>query len=410
LIYGRFVRTAYAVVFVLIAPSMLLGLLLGVPVAAVYILVTAILLLKFGHYISWEICFRRLISEAVGRRVRFRLRKTHKLPYGYRFVLVLPVSVDGNQLVKKSDALSQHLGIPLRLFYSMEALEIDLGDRKTFSSVVRYGDFYRNLPAIQGELVFGIGRTPFGSLYADLASLPHVLIGGLTGSGKTAFLRQMLVWLCETNAPTSLKIFAIDMKGTELTFITDLPHLAAYPAFTYAEAVDTLESLVEELHSRRKLFGEVNSPDIELYRSRTGTTPHRIILVSDELAELTGYENQRGFRGKRRAIQAISTLARLGRAFGIHLVLATQRPDAEVLPGQIKANLPATMAFRCRSEVNSRILLGEQNSDAAHLPPVPGRGIWQHERNELVQAVYLDYSEAEKRINKIKQTLQLGVN
>ena len=86
------------------------------------------------------------------------------------------------------------------------------------------------------------------------------------------------------------------------------------------------------------------------------------------------------------ALGALASLCRLGRSLGIHFLGATQRPDAGVLPGQIKANIPATVAFKVREPVNSRILLGEENSSAATLPPVPGRGIWQWQTETQFQA------------------------
>ncbi len=95
------------------------------------------------------------------------------------------------------------------------------------------------------------------------------------------------------------------------------------------------------------------------------------------------------------ALAALASLCRLGRSLGIHIVGATQRPDAGVLPGQIKANIPATVAFKVREAVNSRILLGEENASAASLPPLPGRGIWQWQTQTQFQAPWLARAEAE---------------
>ena len=100
------------------------------------------------------------------------------------------------------------------------------------------------------------------------------------------------------------------------------------------------------------------------------------------------------------ALGALASLCRLGRSRGIHVVGATQRPDAGVLPGQIKANIPATVAFKVREPVNSRILLGEENSSAATLPPVPGRGIWQWQTETQFQAPWLSRAEAEELLRR----------
>ena len=104
------------------------------------------------------------------------------------------------------------------------------------------------------------------------------------------------------------------------------------------------------------------------------------------------------------ALGALASLCRLGRSLGIHFVGATQRPDAGVLPGQIKANIPATVAFKVREPLNSRILLGEENASAASLPPVPGRGIWQWQTETQFQAPWLARAEAEQLLERAYPT------
>jgi DNA segregation ATPase FtsK/SpoIIIE-like protein len=101
------------------------------------------------------------------------------------------------------------------------------------------------------------------------------------------------------------------------------------------------------------------------------------------------------------ALGALASLCRLGRSLGIHVVGATQRPDAGVLPGQIKANIPATVAFKVREALNSRILLGEENAGAASLPPLPGRGIWQWQTQTQFQAPWLARAEAEAMLARV---------
>ena len=100
------------------------------------------------------------------------------------------------------------------------------------------------------------------------------------------------------------------------------------------------------------------------------------------------------------ALGALASLCRLGRSLGIHFVGATQRPDAGVLPGQIKANIPATVAFKFPEPLNSRILLGEENASAASLPPVPGRGIWQWQTETQFQAPWLARAQAEELLRR----------
>src|SRR5207244_11963822 len=101
------------------------------------------------------------------------------------------------------------------------------------------------------------------------------------------------------------------------------------------------------------------------------------------------------------ALGALASLCRLGRSLGIHFVGATQRPDAGVLPGQIKANIPATVAFKVREALNSRILLGEENAGAASLPPLPGRGIWQWQTQTQFESPWLARAEAEAMLARV---------
>jgi S-DNA-T family DNA segregation ATPase FtsK/SpoIIIE len=133
-----------------------------------------------------------------------------------------------------------------------------------------------------------------------------------------------------------------------------------------------------------------------------------VLVVVDEMAELSAVESaDRDERARRQAaLTSLSRICRLGRATGFHVIASTQRPDADAVPGQIKANIPATVAFRVRSAINSRILLGEDNTAAAALPPIPGRGIWQHDSEIGFQAVWLAKTEAEALVTAAKTRLE----
>ncbi len=310
-----------------------------------------------------------------------------ELVYGYG------ITSNPDLIVKRQANLAHVLGRPVQVEVRTDGVHLKLGVQALGGSI-SYQAFYASDVPANMTLPLGIGQGTFGAIWADLTVLPHLLVGGSTGSGKTSWLRQMLVQLCVTQPCEMLTLVAVDLKATELTILNGLPHLLAPVATDEASVMSVLKHLAEELRERQQLFSAAGCIDLASWNE--GTDRQRlpvVMLVVDELAELTSI-GTKGRTSTRPAYRVLSTLARLGRAFGIHLLLATQRPDADVLPGQIKANVPATLAFRCRSEVNSRILLGESNSAAAHLPQLPGRAIWQHDTTEQIQGVYLSLADA----------------
>jgi hypothetical protein len=249
-----------------------------------------------------------------------------------------------------------------------------------------------------GELVFAVGMGRMGVVWADLAALPHLLIGGLTGAGKSVFVRQLVTWLVLLNPPERLRVGFIDLKGgMELNVFARLPHRLGPVLREWQECGSLLEYMNGELDARQVAFDRAGVVSLaEWNRRYPGSALPYLVLVVDEMAELTAVDS--GDRAEKAARQAqlglLIRLCRLGRAAGIHVICATQRPDADAVPGQLKANLPATMAFRVRDPVNSRVLLGDGNPQAASLPVIPGRGIWQADVQVEVQTPWLDRAEA----------------
>jgi len=261
----------------------------------------------------------------------------------------------------------------------------------------------RQRPA--GDLVFVVGAGRLGSVWADLAELPHLLIGGLTGAGKSVFLRQLVMQLVMANPPERLRVGFIDLKGgMELNVFRRLPHRLGPVLREWQECGTLLEALNADLDRRQAAFDAADVVDLREWNRRyPGAALPYLVLVIDETAELTAVES--GDRAERASRQAqlalLIRLCRLGRAVGIHAICATQRPDADAVPGQLKANLPATMAFRVRDAVNSRVLLGDGNPQAASLPAIPGRGIWQADMQVEVQTPWLGRDEAAQLVASI---------
>jgi DNA segregation ATPase FtsK/SpoIIIE-like protein len=224
-----------------------------------------------------------------------------------------------------------------------------------------------------------------GAPWVDLDSCPHLLVGGMTGGGKSVFLRQALTFLCREHGPEDLQLALIDLKGgVELAHFSYLPHAILPVADSLLAAAEALERVRRELDRRLQ----------EVRAAAAGAPPDappswpRLLVVVDEVAERTCRDlgDDRGACAAQQAASGrLCEIARLGPSVGIHLVCCTQRPDAEAVQGPLKANLAGTVAFRVRAAVNSYILLDSDR--AALLPPHPGRAIWQEDSTDEVQAV-----------------------
>ncbi|MFH1996421.1 MAG: DNA translocase FtsK [Candidatus Omnitrophota bacterium] len=210
-------------------------------------------------------------------------------------------------------------------------------------------------------LKMALGKDIAGSsVVADLASMPHLLIAGATGSGKTVCVNSLIASFLYNARPDDLKFIMIDPKRVELAAYNDLPHLLA-PVVTDAKKVSfVLDWVVREMESRYELFARVGVRNITLYNQKFGKGAGKkipyIVVVIDELADLMMVA-QNEVEG------AITRLAQLSRAVGIHIILATQRPSVDVITGVIKANFPARISFKVASKVDSRTVLDMNGAD-----------------------------------------------
>ena len=212
--------------------------------------------------------------------------------------------------------------------------------------------FYR----IGSPLAITLGRDVSGGpLVADLARMPHLLIAGTTGSGKSVCIAALATCLAMNNAPEDLRMVMIDSKMVELIRFNGLPHLFGKVETNITRILGVLRWVVVEMEHRYKLLEAAKARDIDAYnrhlqrRKDTPTLP-RIIVLIDELADLM-------MSAPDQTEHALVRLAQMARATGIHLVVATQRPSTDVVTGLIKANFPARLAFAVASGVDSRVIL-----------------------------------------------------
>ena len=210
-------------------------------------------------------------------------------------------------------------------------------------------------------LTFALGRDVSGQpVVADLARMPHLLIAGTTGSGKSVCIAAITASLVMNNAPEDLRLVMIDPKMVELVRFNGLPHMYGKVEVDLERIGNVLRWTMGEMDRRYKLLEEARARDIVAYNhkmeKRKQPTLPRVVVIIDELADLmmTAPEQTEG---------SLVRLAQLARATGIHLVVATQRPSTDVVTGLIKANFPARISFAVASSVDSRVILDTQGAE-----------------------------------------------
>ena len=205
-------------------------------------------------------------------------------------------------------------------------------------------------------LTLALGKDITGRpIITDLDDMPHLLIAGTTGSGKTVCVNSLILSLLFKNSPTDLKFVMIDPKMVELMPFNGLPHLLCPVVTDSKKAYTALNWVVGEMEERYRLLSKAGTRNIEAYNEKQEKIPYIIVIV-DEFADLMTVARDQ-------TETAVQRLAQLARAVGIHLILATQRPSVNVITGVIKANLPARISFKVASKVDSRTVLDMNGAD-----------------------------------------------
>ena len=214
------------------------------------------------------------------------------------------------------------------------------------------------------KLTLGLGKDTVGNVFVtDLTKMPHLLIAGATGSGKSVSLNTMIVSILYKATPKEVKFVMIDPKILELSMYDGIPHMMMPVVTDPKEAAAALSALVNEMETRYKIMNETGVRNIEGFnkKARSGSIDYPpmpyIVVVVDELADLM-------MTSGKKVEMYIERLAQKARASGIHLIVATQRPSVDVITGLIKANFPARISFKVTSKVDSRTILDQQGAEA----------------------------------------------
>ena len=253
------------------------------------------------------------------------------------------------------------------------------------------------------KLAIGLGRDISGEpVIADLARMPHLLIAGATGSGKSVCINAIVTSLLMKAKPNEVKLMMIDPKMVELSVYNGIPHLLIPVVTDPKKASQALKKVVEEMERRYELFSNTGTRNIEGYneyirsqskkkRGEKEPLPYIVVIV-DELADLM-------MVAPRDVEEAITRLAQMARAAGIHLIIATQRPSVDVITGVIKANIPSRIAFSVSSQVDSRTIL-----DMSGAEKLLGQGDMLflpagHSKPTRIQGAFLSDAEVERVVH-----------
>lgn len=274
----------------------------------------------------------------------------------------------------------------------------------------------------KSKLAFGLGLDVSGQIViADIDKMPHVLLAGATGSGKSVCINSIITSILFRASPQEVKFILVDPKRVELTFYNDIPHLLTPVIVEPEKVVSALKWAISEMERRYKLFAEVGVRNIAGYNELSGfqAIPY-IVIIIDELADIILFAPSE-------VEDSITRLAQMARATGIHLVLATQRPSVDVLTGLIKANINCRISFNVNSMIDSRVIIDSPGAekllgrgDMLYIPPdqakptrIQGTFISEKDTKNLIDfikqsAIKVEYTEEITSKYKVKSTNRPG--
>ncbi len=305
------------------------------------------------------------LVEALGHfGVEAKVVNTIAGPHITRFELRLAPGIKMSKVAQLKDDLAYALAATdIRILAPVPGkTAVGVEVPNTLRRIVQLGDVFQNAPAGWSPLTIWLGKDVAGkAIGADLAKMPHLLVAGTTGAGKSACVNAMLSSLLLRATPHELRLVLIDPKQVELNHYESIPHLLTPVITSPRMAANALQNLVREMEQRYSIMSLAKTRSlVELNRSREKrgeTALPYVLCVIDELADLM-------MVAPADVEDSIIRLAQKARAVGIHLVLATQSPRVDVITGMIKANVPSRIAFSVSSQTDSRVILDSNGAES----------------------------------------------
>lgn len=257
----------------------------------------------------------------------------------------------------------------------------------------------------KSKLSFAVGKDITGApVVGDIGKMPHMLIAGTTGSGKSVCINSLLMSILYKATPEEVRLIMVDPKMIELGVYNGIPHLLIPVVTDPRKAAGALNWAVGEMMKRYKLFSEVGARDLngynmEMRRRDDGEPLPRVVIVIDELSDLM-------VAARNEVEEAIIRIAQMARAAGMHLIIATQRPSADVITGLMKTNIPSRISFAVASAIDSRIILDQMGAEK-----LLGKGDMLYAplgggKPQRIQGCFVSDSEVEEVVNFVKQSGQ----
>ncbi len=347
---------------------------------------------------------KKLIDTLKSFGVEARIVDYSRGPTITRYELVPNAGVKISKITSLADDIALNLaavGIRIEPIAGKSAIGVEVPNETQSPVFVREVIGTQEFASFPSRLAFALGKDIAGKpVIGDIARMPHLLIAGSTGSGKSVCINTLITSILYKASPFEVKMVMIDPKVVELGIYNGIPHLLIPVVTDPRKAAGALQWAVNEMTNRYKLFAENNVRDLASYNSSVADNPDKetlpqIVIIIDELADLM-------MVAPNDVEDSICRLAQMARAAGMHLVIATQRPSVDVITGVIKANIPSRIAFAVSSFVDSKTIL-----DMGGAEKLLGRGDMLYNpiganKPQRLQGAYIDGKEVDAIVNIVK--------
>lgn len=349
-------------------------------------------------------CAERLVDTLGSFNIESTIVNVTKGPTVTRYELQLKRGIKFAKVTSLADDIALALGaasvriapIPANNSVGIEVPN-DIQEIVTLRDILGDSSFANS----KAKLSFAVGKDIAGQcVVGDISKMPHMLIAGTTGSGKSVCINSIIISLIYKSSPEEVKLIMVDPKMIELGMYNGIPHLLIPVVTDPKKAAGALNWAVGEMMRRYKVMSEAGARNLEAYNEimkQNGKEPlPQIVIIIDELADLM-------FVAAREVEESIARIAQMARAAGMHLIIATQRPSADVITGLMKANIPSRVAFAVASQIESRIILDQNGAEK-----LIGRGDMLYNplgagKPMRVQGTFISTKEVEDVIEFVKE-------